>query len=337
MSARAPVLEPGCDDRHPGRRPARPHAGAGGRAARLQVPRVRARSGLARRSTWCTASHAPTMTTRRRSTASPPTSTSSPTSSRTFRPRPRRSSPRGCRCCPTRACWRRRRTGCAEKDFVAGARHRAPRPSAGVGIAGELLAPRSTQIGRPAVLKTRRFGYDGKGQATIRNGTDPGGGLARGRRPALRSSKRSCRSSARSRSSPRAARDGARRMLRRHRERAPRPHPQGLARAGRGAGRRSRRRRGASPSASPTAFDYVGVLAVEMFVVRDGRRASWSTRSRRGCTIPATGRSTAPRCRSSSSTSARSPAGRSAKPIRHGRRRDDQPDRQRGRRLPCAG
>jgi 5-(carboxyamino)imidazole ribonucleotide synthase len=28
-------------------------------------------------------------------------------------------------------------------------------------------------IGRPAVLKTRRFGYDGKGQATIREATDP--------------------------------------------------------------------------------------------------------------------------------------------------------------------
>jgi 5-(carboxyamino)imidazole ribonucleotide synthase len=29
------------------------------------------------------------------------------------------------------------------------------------------------RIGRPAVLKTRRFGYDGKGQTTIRNGTTP--------------------------------------------------------------------------------------------------------------------------------------------------------------------
>jgi 5-(carboxyamino)imidazole ribonucleotide synthase len=29
------------------------------------------------------------------------------------------------------------------------------------------------RIGRPAVLKTRRFGYDGKGQVTIKNGTDP--------------------------------------------------------------------------------------------------------------------------------------------------------------------
>ena len=30
------------------------------------------------------------------------------------------------------------------------------------------------RIGRPAVLKTRRFGYDGKGQVTIKNGTDAG-------------------------------------------------------------------------------------------------------------------------------------------------------------------
>ena len=62
------------------------------------------------------------------------------------------------------------------------------------------------------------------------------------------------------------------------------------------------------------ALDYVGVLAVEMFVV-EGRRATsscWSTRSRRAFTIPATGPSTARRCRNSSSISARSPAGRSA-------------------------
>jgi 5-(carboxyamino)imidazole ribonucleotide synthase len=29
------------------------------------------------------------------------------------------------------------------------------------------------RIGRPAILKTRRFGYDGKGHATIKDGTDP--------------------------------------------------------------------------------------------------------------------------------------------------------------------
>ena len=63
-----------------------------------------------------------------------------------------------------------------------------------------------------------------------------------------------------------------------------------------------------------SALDYVGVLAVEMFVVPRQRRADacWSTRSRRGCTIPAIGRSTAPRSRSSSSISAPLPAGRSA-------------------------
>jgi 5-(carboxyamino)imidazole ribonucleotide synthase len=35
------------------------------------------------------------------------------------------------------------------------------------------LAAALDRVGRPAVLKTRRFGYDGKGQATIRNGADP--------------------------------------------------------------------------------------------------------------------------------------------------------------------
>jgi 5-(carboxyamino)imidazole ribonucleotide synthase len=35
------------------------------------------------------------------------------------------------------------------------------------------LAAAIEQVGLPAVLKTRRYGYDGKGQATIKNGTDP--------------------------------------------------------------------------------------------------------------------------------------------------------------------
>jgi 5-(carboxyamino)imidazole ribonucleotide synthase len=34
------------------------------------------------------------------------------------------------------------------------------------------LEPALTKIGRPAVLKTRRLGYDGKGQVTIKNGVD---------------------------------------------------------------------------------------------------------------------------------------------------------------------
>ncbi len=59
----------------------------------------------------------------------------------------------------------------AEKTFVASLRI-GTAPFADVGEAAA-LAPALAQIGRPAVLKTRRFGYDGKGQMTIRNGTDP--------------------------------------------------------------------------------------------------------------------------------------------------------------------
>jgi 5-(carboxyamino)imidazole ribonucleotide synthase len=59
----------------------------------------------------------------------------------------------------------------AEKNFVTAlgfgtaAYADIPDPSA--------LAPAIEKIGRPAILKTRRFGYDGKGHATIKNGTDP--------------------------------------------------------------------------------------------------------------------------------------------------------------------
>jgi 5-(carboxyamino)imidazole ribonucleotide synthase len=48
------------------------------------------------------------------------------------------------------------------------------------------LASAIATLGRPAVLKTRRFGYDGKGQTTIRAGTDLNEALARmGRQPAI--------------------------------------------------------------------------------------------------------------------------------------------------------
>ena len=59
----------------------------------------------------------------------------------------------------------------AEKDFIA---------ALGIGTASYAavatpaeLTDALDKIGRPAVLKTRRFGYDGKGQATINNGTVP--------------------------------------------------------------------------------------------------------------------------------------------------------------------
>ena len=59
----------------------------------------------------------------------------------------------------------------AEKDFVT-ALGIGTAPYASVDASGE-LPDALARIGRPAVLKTRRFGYDGKGQATIQNGTAP--------------------------------------------------------------------------------------------------------------------------------------------------------------------
>jgi 5-(carboxyamino)imidazole ribonucleotide synthase len=53
----------------------------------------------------------------------------------------------------------------AEKDFIAGLGI-GTAPYAAVATSAELSAALD-RIGRPAVLKTRRFGYDGKGQAAI--------------------------------------------------------------------------------------------------------------------------------------------------------------------------
>jgi 5-(carboxyamino)imidazole ribonucleotide synthase len=58
----------------------------------------------------------------------------------------------------------------AEKDFIAGLGVATTRYAA-VASAAELSAALE-RIGRPAVLKTRRFGYDGKGQTTLRKDTD---------------------------------------------------------------------------------------------------------------------------------------------------------------------
>jgi 5-(carboxyamino)imidazole ribonucleotide synthase len=59
----------------------------------------------------------------------------------------------------------------AEKTFVSGL---GIGTAAFAAVAGPAeLADALDRIGRPAVLKTRRYGYDGKGQVTIRNGTDP--------------------------------------------------------------------------------------------------------------------------------------------------------------------
>ena len=57
-----------------------------------------------------------------------------------------------------------------EKNFVAGLGIEVA-PYAQVDDAGA-LARAVAQIGRPSILKTRRFGYDGKGQTLIREGSD---------------------------------------------------------------------------------------------------------------------------------------------------------------------
>jgi 5-(carboxyamino)imidazole ribonucleotide synthase len=59
----------------------------------------------------------------------------------------------------------------AEKNFVT-ALGIGTAPFADVALPADLPAA-IERVGRPAVLKTRRFGYDGKGQAAIKNGTDP--------------------------------------------------------------------------------------------------------------------------------------------------------------------
>jgi 5-(carboxyamino)imidazole ribonucleotide synthase len=59
----------------------------------------------------------------------------------------------------------------AEKTFVSGLGIPTA-PFAEVSSEAD-LAPALDALGRPAVLKTRRFGYDGKGQVLIRDGDDP--------------------------------------------------------------------------------------------------------------------------------------------------------------------
>jgi 5-(carboxyamino)imidazole ribonucleotide synthase len=58
-----------------------------------------------------------------------------------------------------------------EKNFVTSLGIRTAAFAAVDGAEG--LAAALSSVGRPAVLKTRRFGYDGRGQVLIRNGSDP--------------------------------------------------------------------------------------------------------------------------------------------------------------------
>ena len=127
-------------------------------------------------------------------------------------------------------------------------------------------------VGRPSILKTRRFGYDGKGQSLIREGSDIAVGLPLARRPA-RDSGRFYSFRLRGLGG-RGAR--SRRRFRRLGHR-PEPHEQHILAttivpADIGADLTARAFDKARKIAD--ALDYVGVLAVEMFLVEGpaGRR-----------------------------------------------------------------
>ena len=94
----------------------------------------------------------------------------------------------------------------AEKQFFASLGIPTP-PFAAVDTRGEFDAA-VRDIGLPAVLKTRRFGYDGKGQAVLRTAGRVRGGLGEARRPAAHSRRVRASSTASSRSSPCAAATG---------------------------------------------------------------------------------------------------------------------------------
>ncbi len=155
----------------------------------------------------------------------------------------------------------------AEKRFLAelGIRTAAFAPVAGPGELAQVLA----QIGRPAVLKTRRYGYDGKGQATIESAGDPQAAWREvGGQPCILEAMVAFEREV----SVIAARgqDGAFQCFdvteNEHRERilrisrVPAELPAGAAEEARRIVETIARK-----------FDYVGVLAVEMFVVQGGR------------------------------------------------------------------
>jgi len=150
-----------------------------------------------------------------------------------------------------------------EKEFVA--KLNIPTaPFAVVGSTAELQAA-VARIGLPAVLKTRRFGYDGKGQKMIGGGDDPDGAWASLKRvPAILErfvpfEREISVVAARSQNGRVQSFDLAENEHREHilkLSRVPARVAESVA---------ERARQIAETIAN--AFDYVGVLAVEMFVV----------------------------------------------------------------------
>ncbi len=154
----------------------------------------------------------------------------------------------------------------AEKDFVT-ALGIDIAPYASVDASGE-LPDALARIGRPAVLKTRRFGYDGKGQATIQNGTAPEAAWREvGGQPCILEAfvpfvREVSVIAAR-------ARDGAVECFD-VTENEHRDHILKISRVPAALPETAARRARQIAEAIAQKFGYVGVLAVEMFELRDG-------------------------------------------------------------------
>ena len=154
----------------------------------------------------------------------------------------------------------------AEKNFVAGLGI-AVAPFAAVSSPTE-LATALAALGYPAVLKTRRFGYDGKGQAMLQAGDDPAAAWhVIGAQPAILESfiqfqREISVVAARGHDGRIECFEVAENEHRNHILKI--SHiPADVSPAIAGEARRIAER-------IAEAFDYVGVLAVEMFVVADG-------------------------------------------------------------------
>ena len=153
-----------------------------------------------------------------------------------------------------------------EKSFIADLGI-ATAPFAAVGSASELAAA-ADAIGLPAVLKTRRLGYDGKGQAMIAAGEDPLRGWdAVGRGPAILEGfvpfeREISVVIARGRDGRLQDFDVA--------ENEHRDHILKFSRVPAAITAEVAARAHDIAARIANAFQYIGVLAVEMFVVRDG-------------------------------------------------------------------
>jgi 5-(carboxyamino)imidazole ribonucleotide synthase len=153
-----------------------------------------------------------------------------------------------------------------EKNFIAGLQI-ATAPYRRIDGPGDLAAALDA-IGRPGVLKTRRFGYDGKGQVLIRDGEDQEtawntvGGVASILEAFVPFEREISVVAARSRDGRIACFDVTENEHRDHILKVARVPAEITAEVAAEAHRIAERIAG--------AFDYVGVLAVEMFVVRNG-------------------------------------------------------------------